>query len=211
MPKKSKVRLDPVVRRNTAVLVAVVAFLGGLFLGFNVSFFINAERRTVQLDAPAGPSLAAPLVAPQAANAPGADIESLRAAAEAHPEEAHAWIDLGNACFDANRPKEAIAAYERALELRPDHPDVWADLGVMYRRDHQPQKAVESFDRAIASQPGHRTALFNKGIVQSFDLHDTAGAIATWEQLLAIDPRATAPDGTPVREMLDKLKSGQPL
>lgn len=213
MSKKAKVRpeslkLEPVVRRNTAVILAVATFLGGLFLGFNISFFINAERQTVTL-APQAQS------APQAPSAVqpggGPDLSGLLAAAEANPSDPHSWIDLGNAYFDSDRPKEAIAAYERALALNPDHADVWTDLGVMYRRADQPQKAVESFDRAILTQPSHQTARFNKGIVLYFDLKDTAAAIAAWEDLLRVSPGATSPDGTPVRELIDKLKAGQPL
>ncbi|MGE4291437.1 MAG: tetratricopeptide repeat protein [Desulfovibrio sp.] len=207
MTKKTKVRLDPVVRRNTAVLLAVATFFGGLFIGFNVSFFINAERKTVNL----APPNSATAMAPQAVAGSGPDVAGLRAAAEANPSDTHAWIDLGNAYFDSDKPKEAITAYERALALSPDHADVWTDLGVMYRRDHQPQKAVQSFDRAVLAQPSHKTARFNKGIVLYFDLKDTAAAIAAWEDLLSVDPNATAPDGTPLRGMVEKLKAGQPL
>jgi cytochrome c-type biogenesis protein CcmH/NrfG len=207
MSRKTKVRLDPVVRRSTAVLLAVATFCGGLFIGFNVSFFMNAERQTVTLAPPQNQ----PAIAPQASAGPGPDVQGLLASAEANPSDPHAWIDLGNAYFDSDKPKEAITAYERALSLSPDHADVWTDLGVMYRRDHQPQKAVNSFNRAIIAQPSHETARFNKGIVLYFDLKDTAGAIAAWEDLLSVNPNATTPDGTPVRGMVEKLKAGQPL
>ncbi|MEF2144153.1 MAG: tetratricopeptide repeat protein [Desulfovibrionaceae bacterium] len=202
---KNRVQLEPVMRRNSAILLAVATFLGGLFLGFNISFFLNSEKQTVS------PVVSIAPVQPQAAQSVAGGMDALLARAEANPSDPHAWIDLGNAYFDAGKAAEAIPAYEKALALNPDHPDVWTDLGVMYRRAGQPQKAVESFDRALLAQPSHQTARFNKGIVLYYDLKDAAGALQSWELLLQGNPGATAPDGTPIRTMVDKLKAGQPL
>jgi tetratricopeptide (TPR) repeat protein len=201
MAKKNKVQVEPVVRRNTAVILAVATFLAGLFLGFNISFFINAERQTVHLNAPTGQHASAPI-------GTGPDIQTLASRAEADPSDPHAWFDLGNAYYDMSRHQEAITAYERGLALAPDHADVWTDLGVMYRRNKQPQKAVESFDRALLTQPSHQTARFNKGIVLYFDLNDIPAAIEAWEGLLRINPSAATPDGKPLREMVEHLKAG---
>lgn len=204
MNKHTKVKVDPVVRRNTAVLLAVATFLGGLFLGFNISFFINAERQTTH-------PVPAMEHAAQAPAAVGPDLQQLEKQAQANDQEPHAWFDLGNAYYDTGQAAKAIEAYQRGLALAPDHADVWTDLGVMYRQTQQPEKAVQSFDRAIQEQPGHQTALFNKGIVLFFDLDDRDGAVAAWESLLRINPQAQTPDGKPLRDLVERIKAGEAM
>jgi tetratricopeptide (TPR) repeat protein len=101
-----------------------------------------------------------------------------------------------------------VAAYEKAVALGPVSPDVWTDYGSMLREAGQAQKAVESFDAALKLNPKHQNALFNKGVVQLHDQKDRAGALATWEQLLQVNPEAKNPDGRAVKDMVAELKKG---
>jgi len=123
------------------------------------------------------------------------------------PNDADAWVQLGNLYFDANRPAKAIRAYNKALGLRPNNAHVLTDLGVMYRRNGQPDEAVASFDRAIAAAPQLEQAYFNKGIVLMYDLHDVNGAVAAWEALLKVNPKAVASNGTPVSQLIEEAKA----
>jgi cytochrome c-type biogenesis protein CcmH/NrfG len=123
-----------------------------------------------------------------------------------NPGDIAAWIQLGNLCFDANLPEKAIAAYDKALALKPDNADVLTDQGVMYRKAGKYDKAVQSFDKAIAVDPKHEIALFNKGIVLMHDLNNPKGAVQAWEELLAVNPLAMAPNGQSIDEMLQKMK-----
>jgi tetratricopeptide (TPR) repeat protein len=92
--------------------------------------------------------------------------------------------------------------------LNPNNADVTTDLGVMYRRTGQPQKAIEAFDKAAKIDPGHETALFNKGIVLMHDLNDLERAVKAWEELVKRNPAATSPTGQPVKNLVEKLKTG---
>ena len=116
------------------------------------------------------------------------------------------WIQLGNLCFDSDLPEKAIAAYEKALALNPNNADVLTDLGVMYRKAGKFDKAVQSFDKAVGVNPKHEIARFNKGIVLMHDLNNPQGAIQAWEELLAVNPLAMAPNGQSIDEMLKKMK-----
>jgi cytochrome c-type biogenesis protein CcmH/NrfG len=123
-----------------------------------------------------------------------------------NPGDIAGWIQLGNLCFDADLPEKAIAAYDKALALNPNNADVLTDQGVMYRKAGKYDKAVLSFDKAVSVNPKHEIARFNKGIVLMHDLNNPQGAIKAWEELLAVNPLAMAPNGQSIDEMLKKMK-----
>lgn len=137
----------------------------------------------------------------------GQAIINMEAEVTANPENFENWIRLGHLYYDANQPEKAIAAYTKSLELHSGDANLLTDLGVMYRRTKQPEKAIELFDQAIKKDPNHLPSRFNKGIVLMYDLNDPQGAIATWEELLAIDPEAKAANGQHIHEFVDKIKA----
>lgn len=147
------------------------------------------------------------------ANASRAQLEHighLEKSLAANPQDVARWTELGNAYFDTQQPLKAIDAYERSLALRPDNPNVLTDLGIMYREVGQYERALTSFDRAMRADPSHENSRFNKGIVLLFDLHRHAEAKAVWQELLRINPRATAPDGTGLRILIEQCDKPLP-
>ena len=193
------------IKLESALLISfitlIVGFLGGIvFSAFRMetklpatSGMVSGEQTAVETSTPDNTQR----------------IADLEKAAAKTPEDASAWIALGNACFDGNQPLKAIHAYETALKYQPENADVWTDLGVMYRRNEQPKEAVAAFDKAQAIDPKHEASLFNKGIVQMHDLNDAAGAAETWNKLLQINPDATTPSGMPIKDLVEKLKKMQ--
>lgn len=136
-------------------------------------------------------------------------ILSLEAEVTKSPQNYQAWTRLGNLYYDTEQPDKAIAAYTKSLELHKGDANIMTDLGVMYRLVNQPQKAIEMFDRAKQENPAHLPSRYNKGIVLMYDLNDPQGAIASWEEMLKIDPEAKAGTGESIRDMIDKLKKEQ--
>ncbi|MCG6894308.1 MAG: tetratricopeptide repeat protein [Desulfobacteraceae bacterium] len=137
-------------------------------------------------------------------------IRAMKEETRRHPDNAFAWIALGNGYFDTGQYQKSIEAYETGLQLDPKHADVWTDLGVMYRRIGNPEKAVEAFDKAISIDPSHEIARFNKGVVLLHDRNDPEGAIRAWRGLLEVNPEAMAPNGQPVAELLKQFEERQP-
>jgi cytochrome c-type biogenesis protein CcmH/NrfG len=137
----------------------------------------------------------------------GQAILAMEAEVTANPENFESWIRLGHLYYDANQPEKAIAAYTKSLELHSGDANLLTDLGVMYRRTKQPEKAIELFDQAIKKDPNHLPSRFNKGIVLMYDLNDPQGAIASWEELLVIDPEAKAANGQHIHDFVDKIKA----
>jgi tetratricopeptide (TPR) repeat protein len=92
------------------------------------------------------------------------------------------------------------------LELKPDNPDVLSDLGVMYRRSGNPKKAISAFDEVQRIDPSHTMSLFNKGIVQFYDLDLKNEALETWKKLASIDPGFKMPTGELITDFIGSIK-----
>lgn len=123
-----------------------------------------------------------------------------------NPGDAHLWSELGDLYFDTNQPSLAVNAYEKSLAIEPANADVLTDLGIMYREMENFTKAIECFRMAAKINPKHQNSLYNEGIVLSTDMHNNPQAIEAWTRLLEINPGARAPDGTPVSELIKKLR-----
>jgi cytochrome c-type biogenesis protein CcmH/NrfG len=190
------------VKKETMLIVALIA----LVVGFLGGIFYSALQ-----SGPTGSILTTSAPPQQQQQPPGftreqaSNILRLEQEVAANPTNVEAWTQLGHVYFDTNNPAKAISAYEKSLELRPNDPNVLTDLGTMYRRNGQPDKALTSFDRAIAVDPRHEQSRFNKGIVLRYDMNDREGAVKAWEELLAINPNAMAPNGQPVSEAIKSL------
>jgi cytochrome c-type biogenesis protein CcmH/NrfG len=127
-----------------------------------------------------------------------------------NPQDVNAWITLGNLYFDTGQPAKSVEAYSRSLELSPGNPNVLTDMGVMYRSLGEFQKARDAFAQAIAANPRHETARMNTGIVLLYDLADKQGAIAAWQDLVRINPRAVNANGTPIADILREMTGQAP-
>ena len=182
-----------VVTRQTAMWLAaamlVIGFIGGTVFGVMKTSPLAGKPATSK-------------------EPPPRMFEALEDETIQNPQNADAWVQLGNAYFDADQYQKAIDAYEKYLAIKPGNPNVFTDLGVMYRRNKQPRKAVESFSKAMAADPKHEVSRMNKGIVLLYDLNDEQGAVEAWEALLEINPLATFGDGQTVDERVRHYREG---
>lgn len=191
------------VTKGTLYVAVCIALALGLYVGNLLTTIYAPQPRITTAPQAVAPTTQQSSPAAQQVD-PGlaAAILTYEKMTRDNPSDVQAWTHLGHAYFDSNKPKAAIAAYVKSLALEPDNADVLTDLGVMYRRDKQPEMAVAQFDKALAVNPRHEQALFNKGIVLMHELNRKADALATWNALLAINPGATAPNGTPVSTLV---------
>lgn len=193
------------VKKETMLLVALAALVTGFLAGIVFSVYKAPTSPPATMQRQAGPPQGMPSqqgFSQEQAN----KILALEKEVTANPGNVEAWIMLGNIWFDTHKYKKAIKAYAKALELEPNNANVLTDLGVMYRRNGQPKEALASFDKAILVNPKHEVTRFNKGIVLLHDLNDAAGAVKAWEELVRVNPSAMAPNGQPIKEMIEELK-----
>jgi cytochrome c-type biogenesis protein CcmH/NrfG len=191
MPKSTS-RPTNTVQQSTLIGVAVLCIAVGFLGGVVFSIY-----KSIGVAPVAAPTAAQPDIGDRAQ-----ELDRLTKETAQNPGNGTAWTQLGNLYFDTNMPEKAIWAYQKSLEIDPANPNVWTDLGVMYRRSDRPQEAIKAFDEAIRLDPKHEPSRFNKGIVQLHDLNDPSAGIKTWEELLAINPLAMAPNGKSVDELV---------
>jgi cytochrome c-type biogenesis protein CcmH/NrfG len=176
------------VKKQTMLIGIVIAFTVGFLGGIIYSVYNTPVTQADRQQTPDN----------------NAAIASLEEEVANHPANNEAWTRLGDAYFDSDQAKKAIDAYRKSLELVPDNQNVLTDLGIMYRRDGQPDKAVATFEKVLQLNPRHEQAMFNRGVVLFYDLKNTRAAIRQWRDLLAVNPNAMTPSGTPLSELVDQ-------
>jgi cytochrome c-type biogenesis protein CcmH/NrfG len=194
-------------KKETAILYIVIAFLVGFIAGATVAILKGTKDtpKTAMVQKPQmGP-------APAPAPAPGPDpaeaalkIKTLQEIIKKDPKNLPALVELGNLHFDAGQPKEAIEAYSKYLAIKPDNADVRTDLGIMYRAMGDFDRAIEEFKKAAQSDPKHVNSRYNMGIVLLHDKQDVKGAVKAWEEYLKVDTGSERANR--IRAQLDKMK-----
>jgi cytochrome c-type biogenesis protein CcmH/NrfG len=194
---------EKMVKQDHLIIAALVSLVVGFLIGviFSSIQSTNGPAQVAQQQAPAQGQQSGGITPEQASQ-----ILAFESAVAADPQNLQAWTNLGHLYYDTSRFSKAIKAYNKSLELDPNNADVWTDLGTMYRSNKQPNEAISAFDRAISLVPTHANARFNKGVVLIYDLNDKAGGRKAWEELLAINPAATAPNGQSVKDVLAAIE-----
>lgn len=118
-------------------------------------------------------------------------LAALEQRAEADPDNAGAWQELGFAYFQANRFADAAEAYEKATKADPDSAVLWSSLGearvMASERDPMPSAALEAFRKAASLDPKDPRARYFLAVEKDLG-GDHEGAIAAWLALLAETP-----------------------
>ena len=181
------------IKTQTAIIIVCITFVFGFLSGVAFTIYKTDKRPALTENDGSGQEFQ--------------EMEKvLKEEAEKNSKSAEVWTRLGNFYFDHNQFNKAIQVYLKSVEFEPDNANVLTDLGVMYRRNKQPEKAIEAFNRAMKADPKHVTSQYNKGVVLLHDLNDPEGAIKVWENLLKINPLATAPNGKSLDELVDFYK-----
>ncbi|HEX3398557.1 MAG TPA: tetratricopeptide repeat protein [Steroidobacteraceae bacterium] len=89
---------------------------------------------------------------------------SIRRSLNVAPNNAHAWLNLGNILLEQEKSAEAKAAYERAAALAPDLADAWYNLGICLRKMEDAPAAIRALDRAIGVRSTHAPSHYQRGI-----------------------------------------------
>jgi cytochrome c-type biogenesis protein CcmH/NrfG len=186
--------------KKETILVAVVALVAGLILGFLIG---KKDSRPASVATPVQAPGPAPTVNLQK------KVDEIKSIVAADPTNRNAWVALGNEYFDNNRLVEAIEAYEKALELQPDDPNVLTDQGVMFRRLGWFDKAVQNFTKATELSPNHMASFYNLGVVYRHDLADFPKAIEAWTRFLELNPEGPAADQ--IRQEVEFMKTHPPI
>jgi tetratricopeptide (TPR) repeat protein len=184
-----------------------------LFFGFVVGWLIGGQQGRMApvgvAQAPAAPQAAAPASAAQpTAVINDAEVQALKSAASQDPKNATVRTQLGNLYYDAGQYNDAITWYQESLKVDPKDPDVSTDLAICYYNLNQPDRALKQFEYSLSVDPKHTKSMLNMGIVRAFGKQDLKGAVAIWNQLIAMAPGSA--DAQAAKKVLDNLKAAHP-
>lgn len=85
-------------------------------------------------------------------------IETLHQIANAHPDAANVWNDIGALFMDMGKFEEAGAMFQRACELDPDLIEARTNLGNAYLKQSMGFDAIREYERALKMRPLHLEA-----------------------------------------------------
>jgi protein O-mannosyl-transferase len=82
-----------------------------------------------------------------------ASIEEFHKAAEADPQYARAFFNLGRVYARLDEPERAVQNYQRALQLSPNEAEIHLGLGNVLARQGHLQAASDHFEKAVKLKP----------------------------------------------------------
>jgi len=134
-------------------------------------------------------------------------LAALQQRAEAAPNDAGAWQQLGYAQFDRQDYTAAVTAYERATRINPADAVLWSSLGearvMASESDPMPAPALEAFRKAVALDPKDPRARYFMAVQKDL-VGDHKGAIADWLELLKDTP-AGAPWDSELQRTIEQV------
>lgn len=121
-----------------------------------------------------------------------ADLEALKKAVEAAPQNAAMVTNLANKYYDAGRYEDAIRYYQQALTLDPKNVSIITDLGTSHFYSGRPDEAIGYYNRSLQIDPRHVQSLHNLVVVNLQGKKDAAAARAALDRLKSVDPGNTS-------------------
>jgi Flp pilus assembly protein TadD len=118
----------------------------------------------------------------------GKAIEAQKQLANARPQDAAVFNDLGNLLMVAHQPTEAEAAYRRAVEIDPKRVSALFNLGLLQQQGGNGREAKGLYDKVIAIEPQHAWAHYQLGTLYE-GKGDKTRAINEYAQAFSLDPQ----------------------
>jgi tetratricopeptide (TPR) repeat protein len=149
-------------------------------------------------------------------NVPGA-IALFKQAADAKPDDATIWSNLGAEYLTAKNYTEAMPVLEKAASLQPGFAKAHLNLGDAYRGNKDYDKAQAEYQHALQLFPNYADAVFNLGILyldadkmpnmDLFAKENTAiSYLQRYQQMMGATLATSDPAGTYITEAQDKIK-----
>lgn len=191
-----------------ALLLMAICMMAGIAGGW-------AIRGSGSATAVSGKVVSTPTVAPANATAQPPSPAQMRAMADSQaepqilrlksdPKNLDLLTSVGNVYYDAQQYPLAVDYYDRALQVNASDAAVRTDMATAYWYMGNADRAIEEFNKALTYAPNNANTLFNLGLVKWQGKHDSAGAIADWKKLLAVNPNYEAKDK--VEQMLSDVE-----
>jgi tetratricopeptide (TPR) repeat protein len=126
-------------------------------------------------------------------------VEPLLAKLQSDPKNAELLNQVGNFYRMAHQFKTAASYYEKSLASNPKNVGARTDLASCMYYQGDVDGAIAQLEKSLTYDPRHAGALLNLGLIRWQGKGDGAGAIASWQKLLKLNP------GYENKEAVEKL------
>jgi tetratricopeptide (TPR) repeat protein len=176
-----------------AIVCLLLGLAGGWFIRRVQAPSDNTQVAATQTAIPnqvaaAQASLPAPPPLQQLQQTAETEAAPLLAQLKTDPNNANLLENVGDIYYDAQQYPAAIEYYQRALNVQPSNTSVRTDMATAVWYTGNADGAITEFKKSLTYEPTKANTLFNLGIVLWQGKHDSAGAIAAWQKLLAANP-----------------------
>jgi tetratricopeptide (TPR) repeat protein len=90
-----------------------------------------------------------------------ATVAPLQATAQANPDSAEAWFELGKAYYKVEQWDQAVAAFQKVIALDPNRQAAYANLGAVYHRQNKLDLAASQYEKALELNPDDGEVTYN--------------------------------------------------
>lgn len=116
-----------------------------------------------------------------------ANLQKLQVQVKDHPQDVHAWVELGDAQLALGALPEALDAYRAALNLAPNDPEVLRRNAEALALNMQEDAAAVMFERLLAVDPDNWSAQTN--LARLIAPRDPAAALQHARRAFDLQPR----------------------
>ncbi len=136
-------------------------------------------------------------------------VQPLLAKLKDDPNNAELLSAIGTFYRMAHQFKEAQGYYEKSLAINPKNVGARTDLSSCLYYTGDVDGALAELQKSLSYDPKHAGTLFNIGMIKWKAKGDTAGAIASWEKLLKLNPNYEKKDA--LKQLIAEVKQQQAL
>lgn len=171
--------------------MATICLVVGIFVGYLARGSAPASVPKAQQAAPVAAA------EPQPQKMPSMDdmkrmadkqVQPLLDKLQSDPKNADLLNQVGNVYRMTHQFKAAAEYYQKALDLDPKNIGARADLASCLFYEGNVDGAISQLEKSLTYDPKHAGTLYNLGMIRWQGKGDAAGAVASWQQLLKLNP-----------------------
>ena len=174
------------------ISLAIGLTIGYLFRGSQSPAAAKQPRVAAQLSPGAGGMAGQMPTLQQMKQAADQKAAPLLEKLKSDPNNSDLLIQAGNIYLSTHQFKEAAGYFGRALQVDPKNVAVRAQMASCLYYIGDVDGAISQLQQSLRYDPKDANSLFDLGMIKWQGKKDNKGAVATWQQLLKLNPQLSA-------------------
>src|SRR3954453_18689988 len=192
-----------------AYTMAAVCLAIGLFVGYFGRG--SAPSATVSQPAPAPSATVAPATQQMPSledmkRMADSQAKPLLAKLQSDPKNPDLLNQVGNLYRLTHQFKISAEYYQKSLDADPKNVGARTDLASCLYYQEDIDGSIEQLEKSLSYDSKHAGTLYNLGMIRWKGMNDPAGAVASWQKLLKLNPNYENKDA--VEKLIAQVKGG---